>query len=87
MPRDNSGGPNQFVTVRDLYNAQFMRDQFEELTTTLAGIKGWFVLSLNDRPEVREILGRFDIEVVDVEYSINRSSAVQGCRGEIFIIT
>lgn len=67
------------------YDAPFTRDQFEELARALIGIKGRFVLSLNDRPEVRETFGRFDIEAVDVGYSISRSAVGRGRRGEVLI--
>lgn len=69
----------------DDYAAPFTRDQFEELAATLAGIKGRFVLSLNDRSEVRETFGRFEIEAVDVGYSVSRSAAGRGRRGEVLI--
>ena len=36
----------------------------------LAGLKGRFILSLNDRPEVREIFAAFDIEAVGTHYGI-----------------
>ncbi len=40
----------------------------------LAGIKGRFLLSLNDHPAVRKIFKGFRIEVVDTGYSINGRS-------------
>ncbi|KXV51574.1 DNA methyltransferase [Gluconobacter albidus] len=67
------------------YAAPFTRDQFEELSRTLSEIKGRFVLSLNDRPEVRETFSRFDIEAVNVGYSVSRSASGRGHRGEVLI--
>ncbi len=37
----------------------------------LRGIQGRFILSLNDRPEVRELFGKFRIETVNTRYSAN----------------
>ncbi|MFT9448446.1 DNA adenine methylase [Gluconobacter japonicus] len=67
------------------YDAPFSRDQFEEMAEVLAGIKGRFVLSLNDRPEVRQTFDRFEIEAVEVGYSVSRSAAGRGQRGEVLI--
>ncbi len=49
----------------------FGRADFEALATQLAGIKGRFLLSLNDTPEVRRIFKRFRIEAVETNYSVN----------------
>ncbi|WP_215745165.1 DNA adenine methylase [Gluconobacter sp. P1C6_b] len=65
------------------YRAPFSRDQFEQMADVLASIQGRFILSLNDRPEVRETFKSFEIESVLAHYSINPSS--QGKRGEVLI--
>ena len=39
----------------------FARADFARLADALAGLKGRFILSLNDVPEVREVFGRFDM--------------------------
>ena len=36
----------------------------------LCNLKGRFILSLNDRPEVREIFAGFDIEAVGTHYGV-----------------
>lgn len=51
----------------------------------LAQIKGRFVLSLNDRPEVRDIFSAFHIDSVEVSYSISRAEKGRGKRGEVII--
>lgn len=48
----------------------FSRDQFEAMADQLAQIKGLFILSLNDHPEVRRIFGAFDIEAARVRYTV-----------------
>lgn len=48
----------------------FDRGQFEVMAEVLAGIKGRFILSINDRPEVRRIFAGFDMEAVGVRYTV-----------------
>jgi DNA adenine methylase len=49
----------------------FSKTDFEQLATLLSTLKGRFILSINDRPEVREIFKAFTLEQVEVGYSIN----------------
>lgn len=48
----------------------FSRAEFGLMAEQLAGIKGKFVLSLNDKPQVREIFGRFAMEELSTTYGI-----------------
>jgi DNA adenine methylase len=48
----------------------FGRDQFAEMAQVLRGVKGRFLLSLNDHPDVRAIFAGFDFEAKDVTYTI-----------------
>ncbi|MBN9046233.1 MAG: DNA adenine methylase [Rhizobiales bacterium] len=48
----------------------FSRADFTRIAGRLSSIKGRFVLSLNDRPEVREIFGAFKICEVPLTYTI-----------------
>jgi len=67
------------------YDATFDRSQFDEMADLLGGIKGRFIVSLNDRPEVRQTFSRFEVEAVSVAYSVSRSAAGRGQRGEVLI--
>jgi DNA adenine methylase len=67
------------------YGVSFQREDFERLAEQLRGVKGRFLLSLNDRPEVRATFAGFEIEAVDVQYSISRESHARGPRGEVLI--
>jgi len=49
----------------------FEREDFARLATQLDGIKGRFILSLNDTPGVREVFANFQIESVRTRYSIS----------------
>jgi DNA adenine methylase len=56
----------------------FGRVDFERMAAQLATIRGRFILSLNDRAEVRETFRAFDIEAVRTTYTVGsaaRSSA------------
>lgn len=48
----------------------FDRDQFALMAERLAQLKGRFILSINDVPEVRALFGRFDVEPVGLRYSV-----------------
>ena len=48
----------------------FERADFERLAALLKALKGQFILSLNDRPEVRALFDGFSIETVETTYSI-----------------
>ena len=50
----------------------FQRSDYERLASLLAGLRGRFILSLNDRPEVRALFQGFSIEPVRTLYGINR---------------
>lgn len=54
----------------DYGKGMFGREEFEQMAQVLRGISGRFILSLNDRPEVRRIFAGFDIEAVGVRYTI-----------------
>jgi DNA adenine methylase len=55
----------------------FARGDFEALADQLAGIKGRFLLSLNDTAGVREVFAAFKFEQVDTTYSVGRSDATK----------
>lgn len=61
----------------------FGREDFQRLAAQLAGLKGKFILSLNDRPEVRETFGAFQVEAVKTRYTIG--TANRGEVGEVLI--
>lgn len=51
----------------------FTRSDFRTLRDLLTELKGKFLLSINDVPEIREIFGNFHIRKVSVPYSIGKS--------------
>jgi len=55
----------------------FERADFERLANILANIKGRFILSINDVPEIREVFGQFKMEEVSLNYSVSQKGATQ----------
>ncbi len=77
--------PPYYGNEADYGKELFSRDQFEKMAKQLHAIKGMFILSLNDKPEVRDIFGGFDIKAVEVPYSISRKSEARKSYGEVLI--
>ena len=58
----------------------FSKDDFIRLNTLLEGVKGRFILCLNDVPEVRDIFSAFKIESVDTKYSMASSTGYKNVK-------
>lgn len=65
--------PPYWGNERDYGADLFSRGEFEAIADVLADLKGRFILSLNDRPEVRECFAAFEIEAVEVPYTIAKN--------------
>lgn len=63
----------------------FARDDFEKLSELLRGLSGRFIMSLNDVPAVRDIFAGFDIQSVDVSYSVARKAKTEQSYREVII--
>ncbi len=57
----------------------FNREDFTALAGTLRQIKGHFVLSINDVPEIRKLFAWASIEEVQTTYSISKQAAKRAC--------
>lgn len=64
----------------DGYVHNFVAADFYNLAEVLTGIKGRFLMTLNDTPEVREIFSRFSIEEVELKYSMSKK---EGSRSKV----
>jgi len=53
----------------------FERADFERMRDLLLKIKGKFIMSLNDLPDVRRVFGDFNFKSVTVRYSVQTGSA------------
>ncbi len=76
--------PPYWGCERDYGPGVFDCGDFERLADQLAGIKGRFVLSLNDTPGVREVFGRFKIEAVETTYTVASGASAKRV-GEVLI--
>jgi len=59
---------------RKLYNFNFSEADFIELAKRLGQLRGKFVLSLNDVPEVRRIFRRFHFREIDLAYTAQQTA-------------
>jgi DNA adenine methylase len=62
--------PPYWGSERDYGAELFDRASFEALAEQLAGIKGRFLLSINDVPMTRKLFGRFRLQAVETTYTI-----------------
>lgn len=69
------------------YNHDFQEQDFIDLASILKGIKGRFLMTINDTPEVREIFKRFYIEETTLKYSVSTKAAARAKpRTELLIL-
>ncbi|RWO83923.1 MAG: DNA adenine methylase [Mesorhizobium sp.] len=62
--------PPYFGSEGDYGKELFGRDQFEAIATRLRALRGRFILSINDVPEIRETFADFSFEEVALTYSV-----------------
>ena len=59
------------------YGEAFGFEQYEELASVMAGLKGRAVLTINDHPEMRRLFDQFLGKTVPIRYSIGGGKGVQ----------
>lgn len=69
---------------RKLYRYNFSESDFEELAQRLTKVRGKFVLSLNDLPEVRKLFSQFKFREIHLHYTAQREA---GKRFQELLIT
>lgn len=69
----------------DYGRKMFSRDDFQKLANQLRSIKGRFLMSINDVPEIREIFSWARIEEVATTYTVGKQIGSRGDRKELLI--
>jgi len=75
--------PPYYGSEGDYGRDAFTRDQFGEMADGLRTLKGRFLLSINDRPQVRTIFEDFEMEAVETTYTI--ANGTNSSAGELII--
>lgn len=77
--------PPYWNCEKDYGEGLFGKEDFGRLAGLLGALKGKFILSLNDTPEVRETFREFQIEGVKTRYSISGRSKGKQEAAELLI--
>lgn len=77
--------PPYFGCEGDYGKDLFSRAEFERMAAQLGGLKGRFILSINDVPEIRETFAGFQIVPVTTTYTVGRQAEARGTRGELLV--
>lgn len=77
--------PPYWGSEDDYGRGLFIQGDFQRMADRLRDAKGKFLLSINDRPELREIFAWADIEAVKTTYSIAGGAHVDTNVGELLI--
>ncbi|WP_279480217.1 DNA adenine methylase [Aureimonas sp. SK2] len=75
--------PPYYGSEGDYGKDAFGRDQFALLADRLRTLRGSFLLSINDRPEVREVFAGLSMETAETTYTVGRKDPVRV--GELII--
>lgn len=67
--------PPYFGGEEDYGEGVFFRADFARLAESLSRIRGRFILSINDTPEIRDAFARFDLTPVETTYTLSGSGA------------
>lgn len=66
--------PPYWGSTDDYGRGLFSEDDFDHLRSLLEGLKGRFIMSINDVPQIRDLFGRFDMKTVELNYRISGSA-------------
>ncbi len=76
--------PPYFGGEADYGKGMFERADFNRMADQLRSIKGVFILSINDKPAIRETFAGFELDEVRLTYTAGRS-APAGKSGELIV--
>lgn len=69
--------PPYYGNEKDYGKDMFGRDQFDQMAEDLRALKGKFLLSINDRPEVRDLFDGCHMEPLRLKYTVARNQATE----------
>lgn len=69
--------PPYYGSEDDYGAGVFPRSEFARLAAQLATLKGAFLLSINDTPEVRRLFAAFPMEELRLRYTIGREASTE----------
>ncbi|KPH62340.1 DNA adenine methylase [Novosphingobium sp. ST904] len=72
--------PPYYGSEGDYGRDMFDRSQFEQMALQLRGLRGRFILSLNDHPEVRRIFAGFDFREEELAYTVGGGGNAKAVR-------
>lgn len=52
------------------YGVDFGFDQYERMASCMRALKGKAILSINDHPQIREVFSGFQMEQLDIDYTV-----------------
>lgn len=68
------------------YGVPFGLDQYQALATTMRGLKGRAMLTINDHPDMRQVFAGFRLKRLVTTYTIGQSAAAKkAVRGELVV--
>jgi len=77
--------PPYWGNEADYGKGMFTSAEFERMAAQLAGIKGRFLMSINDVPEMREIFAGFELRQVSTSYTIGIKAKSRGQWAELLV--
>jgi DNA adenine methylase len=77
--------PPYWGSESDYGSGLFIRGDFQRMADRLQAAEGKFLLSINDRPEIREMFAWADMEAVKTTYSLAGGAHVDTDVGELLI--
>lgn len=77
--------PPYWGSEGDYGRAMFGREDFAEMAARLGALKGRFIMSINDVPEIRELFADFELQAVDVTYTVGGGAKARPA-GELIIL-
>jgi len=77
--------PPYWGNEADYGRGMFSSAEFERMAAQLAGIKGRFLMSINDAREIRRIFSGFELREVSTSYTIGTKAGSRGQRAELLV--